>query len=174
MIDSAGATTDELITILLTEGVETAFMLDGGGSSQTVFRGRTINEYSGDNGFIERSVVDFLYFAKDTKSRLDQDVLNAYKDIGDLGKIVSDLNAGLVGFFNKVIYVDNLNNIDKNGMYWALETSLNHPESNQGYSVAIIHFEVPNLIDSNVRQAMQFSIPYSTTTSRESIEIKKN
>ncbi|GAA5417800.1 hypothetical protein Pryu01_02876 [Paraliobacillus ryukyuensis] len=118
----------ELITILLTEGVETAFMLDGGGSSQTVFRGRTINEYSDDNGFIERPVVDFLYFAKDTKSRLDQDVLNAYKDIGDLGKIVSDLNAGLVGFFNKVIYVDNLNNIDKNGMYWALETSLNHPE----------------------------------------------
>ena len=60
--ESEGLTLYELATFLQSLGVQTAYNLDGGGSSTMVYQGTVINETTSgrDNG--ERAVTDILYF----------------------------------------------------------------------------------------------------------------
>jgi len=57
--DSKGLTLEEMAQYMLTLGVETAYNLDGGGSTTMVFRGEKINALSTSKN---RSVSDILYF----------------------------------------------------------------------------------------------------------------
>jgi exopolysaccharide biosynthesis protein len=101
--ENAGMTSDDLIRILLEQGVDFAYMLDGGGSAQTVVRGSTTNtsvfveeeEEQGHLVFGERKVVDFLYISKSIKSSRDNDIVNLNKDLGDVNSKANKLRHDL-------------------------------------------------------------------------------
>ena len=57
--DSKGLTLEEMAQYMLTLGVDTAYNLDGGGSTTMVYRGKKINALSTSKN---RSVSDILYF----------------------------------------------------------------------------------------------------------------
>jgi Phosphodiester glycosidase len=106
-----GMTSDDLVRILLAQGVNFAYMLDGGGSAQTVVRGSTINssvfeENEEEEGYIEfgeRKVIDFLYFSKSTKSKRDTDIATLNEDIGKVNRKANEL-------FNDLYYKTDMNN----------------------------------------------------------------
>lgn len=87
-----GLTVYDCIRILLTYGVSWAFLLDGGGSTQTVLRGTNIVPEKDDNGLTERLVPSFMYFGKEPVglSDLYLDIKNAYTDIGVVNDQVQD------------------------------------------------------------------------------------
>jgi exopolysaccharide biosynthesis protein len=87
-----GMDNDDLIRILTDLRVDFAFMLDGGGSVQTVVRGTLVNTPSDDKGHTERVVPDFLYFGKDhVPSPRDRDISLTNEQLGVIAKKVSDL-----------------------------------------------------------------------------------
>ncbi len=60
--ESAGLTLYELAEFLQSLGAETAYNLDGGGSSTMVFLGQVVNNPTGGRGSSERAVTDIVYF----------------------------------------------------------------------------------------------------------------
>jgi phage minor structural protein len=88
-----GMTYSDCIRILLGLGVETAFCLDGGGSTQTIVRGTMINLPIDDNGKTERKVSDFLYV--DSSSVNAQNINRSTSDLGEVNKRLSDLISDL-------------------------------------------------------------------------------
>ncbi|MEN2765840.1 phosphodiester glycosidase family protein [Ornithinibacillus xuwenensis] len=106
-----GMITDDLIRILLAQGVDFAYLLDGGGSAQTVVRGSTSNtsvfeENEEEEGYIEfgeRKVIDFLYISKPIKSKRDKDIAILNKDIGEVNRKANDL-------YNDLYYKVDMNN----------------------------------------------------------------
>ena len=61
--DSQGLSLYELACFLQSKGVQTAYNLDGGGSSTMVFNGRVVNNPTSGRGIKERSVSDIVYVA---------------------------------------------------------------------------------------------------------------
>lgn len=59
--DSAGLSLYELAQYMKSLGAETAYNLDGGGSSTMYFNGRVVNNTTGGRGSSERSVSDIVY-----------------------------------------------------------------------------------------------------------------
>ena len=60
--ESEGLTLYELAEFLRSLGVQTAYNLDGGGSSTMVYQGTVINETTGGRTNGERAVTDIIYF----------------------------------------------------------------------------------------------------------------
>ena len=63
--ESAGLSLRELAEFMQTLGAETAYNLDGGGSSTMVFNGGIVNTPVGGRGDRERAVTDILYFGEE-------------------------------------------------------------------------------------------------------------
>lgn len=82
-----GMTARDVVRVLLSMNMDFAFMLDGGGSAQTVFHCSTINRVPDDDGKTERSMLDFLYVGRD---RPEHSVREALNPIGDIFKLKSD------------------------------------------------------------------------------------
>ncbi len=82
-----GLTARDVVRIFLSMGVKFAYMLDGGGSTQTVYHGTTINRISDGNGKTERSMLDFLYVGKDEP---DNSINEVFKPLGVINKMKSD------------------------------------------------------------------------------------
>lgn len=82
-----GLTVREVVKILLSKGMKFAFLLDGGGSSQTVYHGTTINRVTDDDGKTERTMLDFLHVTKEVEHNIIKEALNP---IGKINKIKSD------------------------------------------------------------------------------------
>ena len=59
--ESEGLSLYELAAFLQSKGVQTAYNLDGGGSSTMVFNGRVVNNPTSGRGIKERSVSDIVY-----------------------------------------------------------------------------------------------------------------
>ena len=59
--ESEGLSLYELAVFLQSKGVQTAYNLDGGGSSTMVFNGRVVNNPTSGRGIKERSVSDIVY-----------------------------------------------------------------------------------------------------------------
>lgn len=159
-IEGEGMTYSDLVRILLGEGVSFAFMLDGGGSTQTVVRGSSIIRPFDGNGYNERKVVDFLYTSKEVPTNRDRDIVNTNNVVGSLSKKHSDLSRtielmGVIG--DNTVKLDDLNNINKSGIYWA-NAGIAENSPNSGISWGIIHFKV----DSS---ALQVAFPFSSNTS---------
>ncbi|MGN0448779.1 MAG: phosphodiester glycosidase family protein, partial [Ruminococcus sp.] len=96
--NNPGMTVDDAIRLLLPEGVQFAYMLDGGGSTQLVYKGTMLNRAVDSNGYAEREVPDFLYIAKEVKYNRDKDIVSVNADIGELSKKVADV---LLDVYNK-------------------------------------------------------------------------
>jgi exopolysaccharide biosynthesis protein len=83
-LGNVGFNLDDCVRILLSKGVQFAFMLDGGGSEQTVVRGTNLVSLKDDAGKTERGVPDFLYWAKSSSSDRDKAIALASSDAGDV------------------------------------------------------------------------------------------
>lgn len=59
--DSKGLSLSQLAEVLQDHGAQTAYNLDGGGSSTMYFNGKVVNQTVGGTGNTERSVSDILY-----------------------------------------------------------------------------------------------------------------
>ena len=59
--ESEGLSLYELAVFLQSRGVQTAYNLDGGGSSTMVFNGRVVNNPTSGRSIKERSVSDIVY-----------------------------------------------------------------------------------------------------------------
>ena len=93
-----GMTIPEALDIIEELGCDYAFRLDQGGSTSLIYKGEMINVKSDDNGYTEREVGDFLYFAKEVKTEDENELSYIYKRIGDLKEAIRDLELDL---FNK-------------------------------------------------------------------------
>ncbi|API91700.1 hypothetical protein J32TS6_40790 [Virgibacillus pantothenticus] len=82
-----GLTVYDLVRIFLSMGMDFAFMLDGGGSAQTVYHGSTVNRVSDGYGKDERTMLDFLYVGKDQP---DNSINEALRPLGIINKMKSD------------------------------------------------------------------------------------
>lgn len=148
--------------IMLAEGATFAYNLDGGGSNQTVLRGRTLNRVYDEGGTKERLVPDFLYFGKEYDMN-NLDIAAVAKDIGDVSFKVDQINAKLgtsVGNLPASIDDDfavnrptNLNNIKKTGLYWTTAATTNAPPT-PAISWGIMHYQY------SATQAQQIAFPY--------------
>ena len=149
---SVGMDYEDLFRICTELGVSFAYSLDGGGSTQSVLRGRLLNNVIDENGTKERDVPDFLYVEKDTENK--PSVTSQHIDIGFLSKEIKDVNALINSLDEKDISLpleSDLNKIRKSGMYWSSSSSLNSPGS---YSYGVLHWNF------NDTTALQIAIPY--------------
>ncbi|GIN87644.1 hypothetical protein J6TS2_40300 [Heyndrickxia sporothermodurans] len=157
--DQAGMFDKDVIRILLAKNVQFAYMLDGGGSTETVIRGHLMNTPIDKDGFEERPVPDFLYFSKEMQIPRDIDFANIHEDIGEVKKKLDDTTnsvskLGNFGeFSSKTKVVTNLNNLTENGMYWINGKSSGVPNDSSAWIV--LHFQHSDW------NALQLAIPYA-------------
>ena len=87
-LDEKGWTAKECAQVFLDLGMTFGFMLDGGGSAQTVYNSMLVNRITDDGGREERDMVDFLYVGKDMETTMNAS--EALNPTGDVMKIVND------------------------------------------------------------------------------------
>lgn len=96
-----GLTLYEYVAIAQKYGCDFAFVLDGGGSTTTVYKNMMINnrtdgqtgysELNDGTGYTERNLPDFLYFSKDMEIQNDKNIDYLLKEIQKLNEKVNDL-----------------------------------------------------------------------------------
>ncbi|MDM8212777.1 phosphodiester glycosidase family protein [Enterococcus hirae] len=120
IVGSNGWNCTDAVRILLSLDVDKAFMLDGGGSTQTVVRGIQVNHNHDNSGKAERAMRHYLYFEKDIKdekNKLQLEDIKVSQFTGKLGKRVSDAEVDLY----KV--QANFKNYNPNIMPWLTENT---------------------------------------------------
>lgn len=84
-----GMTVRDVLRIFLDMNMQFAYMLDGGGSAQTIYHGTTINRFSDSRGKTEREMLDFLFVGPDS-DQIEPSVNEALKPLGVINKLRSD------------------------------------------------------------------------------------
>lgn len=87
---SVGMELSECTDILLNYNVNMAYVLDGGGSVQTVFRNKLINSKYDSNNTVERKVINFMYIDYQQESSLTRD-----KDLKESNYIIGENDSTL-------------------------------------------------------------------------------
>lgn len=91
-----GMTLQEVAETLLDHyEIEFAYNMDGGGSTSSVVRSHKLNKSMDENKTEERKVLDFLYIGRDSVQLRDQDMQNAYQDIGEVRDMVQEVRGML-------------------------------------------------------------------------------
>lgn len=91
-----GMTLQEVAETLLDHyDIQFAYNMDGGGSSSSVVRSHKLNKSMDDSKTTERKVLDFLYVGKEGVQLRDQDLQNAYQDIGEVRDMVQEVRGML-------------------------------------------------------------------------------
>lgn len=163
--DQAGMFDKDVIRILLAKNVQFAYMLDGGGSTETVIRGHLLNTPIDDKGFTERPVPDFLYFSKEMQIPRDIDLANIHEDIGEVKKKLDD-TTNSVGMFSRTVkVVKDLNSLEDSGIYWCDRNAAGVPNANNSWAVLHIRHS-----DAN---AMQLGIPYNQNTNSGGLQMRR-
>ncbi|MBG9204762.1 phosphodiester glycosidase family protein [Staphylococcus sciuri] len=91
-----GMTLQEVAETLLDHyDIQFAYNMDGGGSTASVVRSHKLNRSMDDNKTTERKVLDFLYVGKEGVQLRDQDMQNAYQDIGEVRDMVQEVRGML-------------------------------------------------------------------------------
>ncbi len=91
-----GMTLQEVAETLLDHyDIQFAYNMDGGGSSSSVVRSHKLNKSMDDSKTTERKVLDFLYVGKEGVQLRDQDMQNAYQDIGEVRDMVQEVRGML-------------------------------------------------------------------------------
>lgn len=97
-----GMTLEEVAQVLFDHyDVEFAYNMDGGGSTSSVVRSHKLNKSMDESKTSERPVLDFLYIVKDPVMLRDQDMQNAYQDIGEVRDMVQEVR-GLLATLNRI------------------------------------------------------------------------
>ena len=91
-----GMTLQEVAETLLDHyDIEFAYNMDGGGSTSSVVRSHKLNRSMDESKTEERKVLDFLYIGRDSVQLRDQDMQNAYQDIGEVRDMVQEVRGML-------------------------------------------------------------------------------
>ncbi|WP_353846696.1 phosphodiester glycosidase family protein [Mammaliicoccus sciuri] len=91
-----GMTLKEVAETLLDHyDIQFAYNMDGGGSTASVVRSHKLNRSMDENKTTERKVLDFLYVGKEGVQLRDQDLQNAYQDIGEVRDMVQEVRGML-------------------------------------------------------------------------------
>ncbi|MDT0746530.1 phosphodiester glycosidase family protein, partial [Mammaliicoccus sciuri] len=91
-----GMTLQEVAETLLDHyDIQFAYNMDGGGSTASVVRSHKLNRSMDENKTTERKVLDFLYVGKEGVQLRDQDMQNAYQDIGEVRDMVQEVRGML-------------------------------------------------------------------------------
>ncbi|RIN79419.1 phosphodiester glycosidase family protein [Mammaliicoccus sciuri] len=91
-----GMTLQEVAETLLDHyDIQFAYNMDGGGSTASVVRSHKLNRSMDENKTTERKVLDFLYVGKECVQLRDQDMQNAYQDIGEVRDMVQEVRGML-------------------------------------------------------------------------------
>ncbi|WP_016998722.1 phosphodiester glycosidase family protein [Mammaliicoccus lentus] len=91
-----GMTLQEVAETLLDHyDIQFAYNMDGGGSTSSVVRSHKLNKSMDENKTEERKVLDFLYIGRDSVQLRDQDMQNAYQDIGEVRDMVQEVRGML-------------------------------------------------------------------------------
>lgn len=144
-----GMLASDCIRILQNIGCETAFMLDGGGSTSLVEKSVFINNRIDALGTKERK--------RPTTINLGTNEGRPYmQDIRSLFSRISDIEERLHTFESPQL-VSDLDTITRGGFYWALR-SANGVPSNDENSWSIIHFQMGT-------DRFQIAFPYRTAIS---------
>lgn len=149
---SEGMDYNDLFRICQSFNVTFAYSLDGGGSTQSILRGRLINNVNDENGTKERDVPDFLYVEKETENKTS--VTSQHIDIGFVSKEIKDIYSmfnNLGEMSSTTPFASDLNKLRKTGMYWSTIASANGPGL---YSYAIFHWNI------NTTSALQMAVPF--------------
>ena len=112
-----GLSLNEFLTIAKHYGCDFAFVLDGGGSTATIYQNIMVNNtldntndyhYRTDGkGLTERSVPDFLYFAQDTQTEIDENINNILNKINLLKREINNLELNFdEKFFNPINFYE--------------------------------------------------------------------
>ncbi|MBO3080375.1 phosphodiester glycosidase family protein [Mammaliicoccus sciuri] len=75
--------------------IQFAYNMDGGGSTASVVRSHKLNRSMDESKTTERKVLDFLYVGKEGVQLRDQDLQNAYQDIGEVRDMVQEVRGML-------------------------------------------------------------------------------
>lgn len=90
--EDLGLTNDEVIEIFQNIGVDFAYQLDGGGSTQLIYRMQMLNNKIDDVGFTERKVCDFIYFTKEyQENTITNNQIYYDKDLSNINNELKDL-----------------------------------------------------------------------------------
>ena len=98
MIEKGMTLTEVAETLLDHYDIQFAYNLDGGGSASSVVRSHKLNKSMDSRKTEERKVLDFLYIGRDTVQLRDQDIQNAYQDIGEVRDMVQEVRGMLYSF----------------------------------------------------------------------------
>ena len=98
MIEKGMTLTEVAETLLDHYDIQFAYNLDGGGSASSVVRSHKLNKSMDSRKTEERKVLDFLYIGRDTVQLRDQDMQNAYQDIGEVRDMVQEVRGMLYSF----------------------------------------------------------------------------
>lgn len=98
MIEKGMTLTEVAETLLDHYDIQFAYNLDGGGSASSVVRSHKLNKSMDVRKTEERKVLDFLYIGRDTVQLRDQDMQNAYQDIGEVRDMVQEVRGMLYSF----------------------------------------------------------------------------
>lgn len=161
VLDSKGMTSDDLIRVLSDlGGVKFAFMLDGGGSTQTVVRNQLINQVTDDSARTERMLLDFLYVGKEDVDIRNRQDFKLAEDIGSLSKkvaddyvkateVASDIHAriDMFGLFlRNATVVQSLDSIAVSGPYWVTPSATGNPTGDASFGVLHINYDAQNAL----------------------------
>ena len=116
--DYEGYTYDDLIKTLIPYGVKFAYVLDGGGSTQTVKDNLLINPPLDEGYKTERRVFDAMSFIKETTKKRE----DIYKILGDLSALLQKLEARHISKYGdyipgKLWHEDSLYIKEENALY---------------------------------------------------------
>lgn len=147
LAEQPGVTAIQAIDYLLkNKDIQFCYMLDGGGSVQTVVRNRMINLPCDNEGYDERFVCDFLYSDAPNFTFRDREIQQVAKDVGVVMKQATDNKAEARKYFTELAksittseLIGDCNAINQSGDYWANTSTKNIP--NSGSHFAIKHFQ---------------------------------
>lgn len=123
---------EDLTRICMEHGCYNAYALDGGGSTELIVENKKINYDIENNGTSRRTCPHVLYVGKALEK-------------GNFNGEAIELREN-----------DNLNEINKNGFYWAFGWAPNSPGKENGKSYGVLHFQVGET------NALQVAFPYVT------------
>lgn len=98
MIEKGMTLTEVAETLLDHYDIQFAYNMDGGGSASSVVRSHKLNKSMDSRKTEERKVLDFLYIGRDNVQLRDQDMQNAYQDIGEVRDMVQEVRGMLYSF----------------------------------------------------------------------------
>jgi len=132
-VQDRGLKGNEIAQLLIDKGCINAWNLDGGGSTNTMYKGTRVNKYIEDNGMQERHIVYCLNAKKPSKNKNVDSVNSA------IGKAKDDIIKQLLPNIPRMLVKNpaNLNELIKDTNMYSCYNATNYPTNSNNYGYLI-------------------------------------